>query len=173
MQIQRAWKLEEDEWLPETKLRIVSMQTNDNWSEKRNISDNGSAFKSTKINSFVRRHNIDWRYSTIYYPRANGLAEAFNKTFVQIVKKTLDDNKRQWDERLVEALWAYRTTYRTLTQSTPFALVYRSEAVLPLEIQIPSLKIAVHNQITNEQNAKLRLEELEGLKSDVSKLNKV
>ncbi|PKU75443.1 hypothetical protein MA16_Dca019709 [Dendrobium catenatum] len=58
------------------------------------ISDNRSAFKSTKINSFVRCHNIDWRYSAIYYPRANGLAEAFNKTLVQIIKKTLDDNKR-------------------------------------------------------------------------------
>ncbi|PKU87568.1 hypothetical protein MA16_Dca027261 [Dendrobium catenatum] len=34
---------------------------------RRIISDNGSAFKSTKINSFVRRHNIDCRYSTIYY----------------------------------------------------------------------------------------------------------
>ncbi|PKU87065.1 hypothetical protein MA16_Dca023756 [Dendrobium catenatum] len=64
---------------------------------RRIISDNGSAFKSTKINSFVRRHNIDWRYSTIYYPWANGLAKAFNKTLVQIVKITLDDNKRQWD----------------------------------------------------------------------------
>ncbi|PKU62386.1 hypothetical protein MA16_Dca027399 [Dendrobium catenatum] len=112
---------------------------------RRIISDNGSAFKSTKINSFVRRHNIDWRYSTIYYPRANGLAEGFNKTLVKIIKKTIEDNKRQWDERLVEALWAYRTIYRTPTQSTLFALVYGSEAVLPLEIQIPSLRIAFQN----------------------------
>ncbi|XP_020595996.1 uncharacterized protein K02A2.6-like [Phalaenopsis equestris] len=53
------------------------------------ISDNESAFKSTKINNFVRRHGIDWRYSTIYYLKANGLAEAFNKTLVQILKKDL------------------------------------------------------------------------------------
>ncbi|KAI0519706.1 hypothetical protein KFK09_007165 [Dendrobium nobile] len=130
---------------------------------RRIISDNGSAFKSTKINNFANRHGIDWRYSTIYYPRANGLAEAFNKTLVQIIKKTLDDNKRQWDERLVEALWAYRTTYRTPTQSTPFALVYGSEAVLPLEVQIPSLRVAIQSQITTQQNAQLRLEELEAL----------
>ncbi|PKU82912.1 hypothetical protein MA16_Dca006210 [Dendrobium catenatum] len=62
------------------------------------MSDNGPAFKSTKINQFVSKHSIDWRYSTIYYPRANGLAEAFNKTLVQLLKKTLDENKRQWHE---------------------------------------------------------------------------
>ncbi|XP_020596364.1 uncharacterized protein K02A2.6-like, partial [Phalaenopsis equestris] len=95
---------------------------------RRVISDNGSAFKSTKINSFVRRHGIDWRYSTIYYLKTNGLAEAFNKTLVQILKKTLDENKRGWHEKLLEALWAYRTTFRTPTQCTPYALVYGSEA---------------------------------------------
>ncbi|XP_020677181.2 uncharacterized protein K02A2.6-like, partial [Dendrobium catenatum] len=47
---------------------------------RRIILDNGTAFKSTKIYKFVDRHKIDWRYSYIYNPRANGLAEAFNKT---------------------------------------------------------------------------------------------
>lgn len=86
------------------------------------------------MNSFAKR---DWRYSTAYYPQANGLAEAFNKTLVGILKKILEDNKRQWHEKLGEALWAYRTTYRTPTQSTPFALVFGAEAVLPLEVQLP------------------------------------
>ncbi|NAV32995.1 reverse transcriptase-like protein [Klebsiella pneumoniae] len=61
---------------------------------RRIISDNGMAFKSTKINNFAVRHHIDWRYSTIYYPRANGLAEAFNKTLVRIIKKSLEENKK-------------------------------------------------------------------------------
>ncbi|PKU82262.1 hypothetical protein MA16_Dca017484 [Dendrobium catenatum] len=130
---------------------------------RRIISDNGPSFKSTKLNNFAKRHNIDWRYSTSYYPQANGLAEAFNKTLVGILKKSLEDNKRQWHEKLGEALWAYRTTYRTPTQSTPFALVFGAEAVLPLEVQLPSLRVAVNNSITSEQNARLRLEELEGL----------
>ncbi|NAU72121.1 transposase, partial [Klebsiella pneumoniae] len=120
---------------------------------RRIISDNGTAFKSTKINNFVKRHNIDWRYSTIYYPRANGLAEAFNKTLIQILKKTLDNNKREWHEKLAESLWAYRTTYRTPTQSTPFTLVFGAEAVLPLELQLPSLRIAINNEVNTEKNA--------------------
>ncbi|KAL0434370.1 UNVERIFIED_CONTAM: hypothetical protein Slati_2771300 [Sesamum latifolium] len=56
-----------------------------------------------------------------------------------------------------------RTTVRTPTQSTPYALVYGVEAVLPLEQQIPSLRIAIQEGLTEEENARLRLEELEAL----------
>ncbi|KAL0416205.1 UNVERIFIED_CONTAM: hypothetical protein Slati_3452400 [Sesamum latifolium] len=58
---------------------------------------------------------------------------------------------------------AYRTTVRTPTQSTPYALVYGVEAVLPLEQQIPSLRIAIQEGHTEEENARIRLKELEAL----------
>ncbi|KAL0411803.1 UNVERIFIED_CONTAM: hypothetical protein Slati_3770000 [Sesamum latifolium] len=61
------------------------------------------------------------------------------------------------------ALWAYRTTVRTPTQSTPYALVYGVDAVLPLEQQIPSLRIAIQEGLTEEENARLWLEELKAL----------
>ena len=130
---------------------------------RRIISDNGSAFRSTKINRFVQRHHIDWRYSTIYYPRANGLAEAFNKTLVQLIRKLLAANKREWHEKLAEALWAYRTTYRTPTQCTPYSLAFGAEAVLPLEVELPSLRVAISHGLSQEDNARLRLEELDSL----------
>ncbi|XP_070030882.1 uncharacterized protein [Nicotiana tomentosiformis] len=62
-----------------------------------------------------------------------------------------------------EALWAYRTTHRTPTQATPYSLVYGVEAVLPLERQIPSLRLAIQEGITDEENARFRLSELEAL----------
>ncbi|XP_075483744.1 uncharacterized protein LOC142523895 [Primulina tabacum] len=49
------------------------------------------------------------------------------------------------------------------TQATPYALVYGVEAVVPLEQQIPSLRMAVQESLTEEENARLRLEELEAL----------
>ena len=49
------------------------------------------------------------------------------------------------------------------TQATPYSLVYGVEAVLPLERQIPSLRIAIQEGLTGEENAKLRLQELEVL----------
>ncbi|TMW95985.1 hypothetical protein EJD97_008088 [Solanum chilense] len=99
----------------------------------------------------------------MYNTPANGLTEAFNKTLGNLFKKVVAKNKRDGHERVGEALWAYRTTFRTSTQATPFSLVYGIEAVLPLEKQISSLQIAVQEGLTTESNAQLRLAELEAL----------
>ncbi|XP_019160960.1 PREDICTED: uncharacterized protein LOC109157567 [Ipomoea nil] len=82
---------------------------------------------------------------------------------VALKEKVVSKSKRDWHDRMEEALWAYRTTYRTPTQSTPYSLVYGVEAVLPLERQIPSLRLAIQEGLTDEENAKLRLAELEAL----------
>lgn len=78
----------------------------------------------------------------------------------------IDEGRLQEERRLArmpEALWAYGTTHRTATQSTPYSLVFGGEAVLPLEVKIPSLRVAMQCSMTMQQNAKLRLAELEGL----------
>ncbi|XP_074289157.1 uncharacterized protein LOC141614298 [Silene latifolia] len=82
---------------------------------------------------------------------------------MQFVEEVVAKSKRDWHERIGEALWAYRTTYKTPTQATPYALVYGVEAVLPLELQIQSLRIAIQEELTSDDNDKLRLEELEAL----------
>jgi transposase InsO family protein len=104
---------------------------------------------------FIAKYNITWNYSTGYYPQANGLTEAFNKTLGKILKKTVTKNRRDWHDRIFEALWVYRVTMRTPTQATPYSLVYGSEAVLPLEVQIPSLRVAIHEEITNDKQIQL------------------
>ena len=101
--------------------------------------------------------------SSMYNAPANGLVEAFNKTLGNLLKKVVFKTKQDWHERIEEALWAYRTTFRTPTQATPYSLVYGVEAVLPLERQIPSLRIAIQEGLIGEENAKLRLQELEAL----------
>ncbi|KAL0415694.1 UNVERIFIED_CONTAM: hypothetical protein Slati_3401300 [Sesamum latifolium] len=79
--------------------------------------------KKENVVDFIRT-NIIYRYgvprnSSMYYAAANGLAEAFNKTLCSLLKKVVAKSKRDWHERIGEALWAYRTTVRTPTQSTP------------------------------------------------------
>ncbi|XP_074266174.1 uncharacterized protein LOC141588640 [Silene latifolia] len=101
----------------------------------------------------------------MYNAPANGLVEGFNKTHCNLLRKVVAKSKRGWHERIGEALWAYRTTYKTPTQSTPYALVYGVEAVLPLEIQISSLRIAIQEELTEDENDKLHLAELESLHS--------
>ncbi|KAJ4769671.1 hypothetical protein LUZ62_053928 [Rhynchospora pubera] len=130
---------------------------------RRIISDNGTAFKSAKVYEFAHHHKIDWRYSSIYNPRANGLAEAFNKTLIRLLRKMVGKNHRDWHEKLQEALWAYRTTYRTPTQATPYSLVFGAEAILPLEVEIPSLRVAMHAKMSLSERAQLRLDELDAM----------
>ena len=130
---------------------------------RRIIHDNGPQFASHAFYRFCNKFRIQNVASTAYYPAANGLAEAFNKTIIKLLKKFVSTSKRDWNERLGECLWAYRTTVRTATGCTPFSLTYGCEAVLPLEIQIPSLRIALATRMTEAENDRLRLQELEAL----------
>lgn len=79
------------------------------------------------------------------------------------MKKIVSKNKKDWHEKMQEANWAYRTTVRTPTQMTPYSLVFGGEAVLPIELEHPSLRVAVHEKLTEEEQMKLRLAELESL----------
>ena len=130
---------------------------------RRIIHDNDPQFISQVFYRFCDKYRIQNVASTAYNPAANGLAEAFNKIIIKLLKKFVSSNKRVWNEKLSECLWAYRTTVRTLTGNTPFFLVYGCEAVIPLEIQMPSLRVALMTRMTKEDNDRLRLQELEAL----------
>ncbi|XP_073394449.1 uncharacterized protein [Physcomitrium patens] len=60
-------------------------------------------------------------------------------------------------------LWAYRTTFKVTMQATPFSLVYGLEAVLPIEFEVPSLRITVDSRLIDRQPLKTRFYELEAL----------
>ncbi|KAI5316649.1 hypothetical protein L3X38_036356 [Prunus dulcis] len=126
------------------------------------ISDNALYFKCKSMTKLCEKYKFQHSFSASYNPSSNGQAEAFNKVLCNILKKMVLGNKRDWHERLPEALWAYRTTIRNSTGCTPYNLVFGSEAVLPLEVQLPSLRVAL--QLTNpDENANVRLAELEAL----------
>ncbi|KAM2690737.1 hypothetical protein EV1_043866 [Malus domestica] len=127
------------------------------------VTDNGKQFSNRLMDELCEKYRFKQHKSSMYHAPANGLAEAFNKTLCNLLKKVIGRTKKDWHERIGEALWAYRTTYRTPTQATPYSLVYGVEAVLPLESQIPSLRMAIQEGLTDEENAKLRLQELEAL----------
>ncbi|XP_069145970.1 uncharacterized protein [Solanum lycopersicum] len=127
------------------------------------ITDNVKPFDNKLMNKICDLFDFKQRKSSVYHAAPNGLAEEFNKTICNLLKKVVSKSKRDWHERMEEALWAYRTTYRTPTQATPYSLAFGVEAVLPLEHQIPSLRQAIQEGLTEEENARLRLVELEAL----------
>ncbi|KAL0437743.1 UNVERIFIED_CONTAM: hypothetical protein Sradi_0482200 [Sesamum radiatum] len=112
------------------------------------ITDNGRPFYNKSMDKLCAQFGFKQHNSSMYNAAANGLAEAFNKTLCNLLKKVVSKSKKDWHEKIGEALWAYRTTHRTATQATPYSLVYGVEAVLPLESQIPSLRIAIQEGLT-------------------------
>jgi hypothetical protein len=136
------------------------------------ITDNGREYYNKMMNKLCNDVGFKQHNSSMYNAPANGLAKAFNKTLYNLLKKVVGKSKRDWHERVEEALWAYRTTYRTPTQATPYSLVYGVEVVLPLEHQIPSQRIAIQEDLSHEDNVRLRLEELEALNEKGSRHNK-
>ena len=81
--------------------------------------------------------------STPYYLQANGLTESTNKTLQNILRKIVNENMTDWDTKLHSALQAYRTAYKTSIRTTPFRLALGLEAIMPIEFQVPSLRIQV------------------------------
>jgi hypothetical protein len=57
-------------------------------------------------------------------------------------------------------------TVCTPTQVTPYSLVYGSEAVLPLDVQLPSLRVAIQDELTKDEQVQLRFQELDALEED-------
>ncbi|KAA0059585.1 uncharacterized protein E5676_scaffold640G00360 [Cucumis melo var. makuwa] len=129
----------------------------------RIVTDNGRQFSNNMIDKLCEKFKFKQYKSSMYNALANGLAEAFNKTLCNLLKKIVSKSKRDWQERIDEALWAYRTTQRTPTGVTPYSLVYGVEAILFLEREIPSLRMVVQEGLTTKDNVKLRLQELEAL----------
>ena len=64
-------------------------------------------------------------------------------------------------EELSSVLWTHRTTARKSTRETPFALAYGVEAVIPLEVGIPTTRKTDFAVQTNEDNLRKDLDLLE------------
>ena len=90
----------------------------------------------------------------------NGAVKAANKNIKKIVQKMTVTYKDWHDEMLPFALHGYRTSARTSTGATPYSLVYGMEAVLPIEVQIPSLRIMKDASLNEDDWIQTRLDQL-------------
>jgi len=124
------------------------------------ITDNGTQFESEEFRDFCEQFKIRKSFSAVAHPQANGQVEAVNKIIKSTIKKQLENAKSGWVDKLPFALWAYRTTHKTATGHTPFSLAYGSEAMIPVELEVPTHRRIHFNQ---EQNEWLLLEALDQL----------
>ena len=60
------------------------------------------------------------------------------------LKKRLESSKAKWVEELPTVLWAYWVTPHSATKGTPYLLAYGTEAIVPMEIRLPSLQVQTY-----------------------------
>ncbi|CAM8923442.1 unnamed protein product [Rhodiola kirilowii] len=99
------------------------------------ISDQGTHFCNRMMASTLKHYHVHHRTSTAYHPQTNGQAEISNREIKGILEKMVNPNRKDWSQRLDEALWAYRTAYKTPMGTSPFRLVYRKACHLPVELE--------------------------------------
>ncbi|XP_059669211.1 uncharacterized protein LOC132314352 [Cornus florida] len=117
------------------------------------VVNNGSVFRANKVLQLGRDMQV----------------EASNKVVIKIIEKMIKDKPRRWHETLSEALWAYRNLKRTSMGTTPYRLTFGHDAVLPIELNVKSARVALqHNLIPADYNEAM-LAELKDL-DEVQKL---
>ncbi|XP_019431067.1 PREDICTED: uncharacterized protein LOC109338316, partial [Lupinus angustifolius] len=110
------------------------------------ITDNATNLNNKLMSETCENFKIKHHTSSPYRPKMNGAVEATNKNIKKIVQKMVITYK-DWHEMLPFALHGYRTSIRTSTGATPYSLVYRMEAVLSIEVEIPSLRIIAESEL--------------------------
>ncbi|GJW03012.1 reverse transcriptase domain-containing protein [Tanacetum coccineum] len=110
------------------------------------ISDNEKQFRDNPLKDWCEKLNIKQRFASIKHPQTNGQVERANRNLREGIKARLDEENKNWVEEVPHVLWAHRTMIKTSNGDTSFSLAYGTEAVIPVEIGMPSLRCAEVNQ---------------------------
>jgi len=123
------------------------------------ITDNATNLNNKLMKEMCEDFKIQHHNSMPYRSKMNGAVEATNKNIKKIIKK-MTVSYKDWHEMLPFALHGYRTSVCTSTRATLFALVYGMEAMLPFEVEVPSLTILAESGLKESEWAPTRFNQL-------------
>ncbi|GKA48139.1 reverse transcriptase domain-containing protein [Tanacetum coccineum] len=96
------------------------------------ISDRGTHFCNDQFDKFMLRYGVTHRLSTAYHPQTSGQVEVSNRGLKRILERTVGENRASWSDKLGDALWAFRTAFKTPIGCTPYKIVYGKACHLPI-----------------------------------------
>ncbi|GJY93960.1 reverse transcriptase domain-containing protein [Tanacetum coccineum] len=101
------------------------------------------------------------RFASVKNPQANGLVERANRILGEGIKARLDERSNDWIEEIPHVLWAHHTMIKSSNGDTPFSLTYGTEAVIPAEIGMPTLRTTEIDMVQNDEALEINLDLLE------------
>ncbi|GJV37803.1 reverse transcriptase domain-containing protein [Tanacetum coccineum] len=98
------------------------------------ISDRGTHFCNDQFSKVLKKYGVTHRLSTSYHPQTSGQVEVSNRGLKRILERTIGEHRARWADKLDDALWAFRTAFKTPIGCTPYKLVYKKACHLPIEL---------------------------------------
>ncbi|GJT04504.1 reverse transcriptase domain-containing protein [Tanacetum coccineum] len=99
------------------------------------ISDHNTHFCNDQFAKVMLKYGVTHRLSTAYHPQTRGQVEVSNRGLKRILERTVGENHASWSDKLDDALWAFRTAFKTPIGCTPYKLVYRKACHLHIELE--------------------------------------
>nr|GEW48918.1 reverse transcriptase domain-containing protein [Tanacetum cinerariifolium] len=98
-------------------------------------SDRGTRLCNDQFAKVMLKYGVTYRHFTAYHPQTSGQVEVSNRGLKRILERTIGENRASWSDKLDDALWAFRTAFKTPIGYTPYKLVYGKACHLPIELE--------------------------------------
>lgn len=110
----------------------------------------------------LKKYGVTHRLATPYYPQTSGQVEVNNRQLKQILEKNVTHYRKDWQKRLDDAVWAYKTAFKTPIRTSPYKLVYRKACNLQVGLEhkaywaLKRLNLDIHSARKKEEATTLR-----------------